>query len=154
MASVRGTVIGLGGVGLGGGLLLGIACAAAGVPHPVPLGALTTLAAMVPFGAPVVFGVVALWLLSPGALAPAFAVLGFGLAVVFVADYIVRPFLIGGATRLPVRWVLLGILGGGGGLGAAGPVHRSGSHGSTDAVVAHMDERRVLGTPNNQTKWM
>jgi len=32
--------------------------------------------------------------------------------VVFVADHFVRPVLIGGATRLPFVWVLLGILGG------------------------------------------
>ena len=112
VASVRGTVIGLVGVGLGEGLLLAIAYAAAGVPHPALLGALTALAAMVPFGAPVVFGAVALWLLAQGALAPAVAVLGFGMAVVFVADHFVRPVLIGGATRLPFLWVLLGILGG------------------------------------------
>ena len=30
----------------------------------------------------------------------------------FVADHFVRPVLIGGATRLPFVWVLLGILGG------------------------------------------
>jgi predicted PurR-regulated permease PerM len=32
--------------------------------------------------------------------------------VTFVADHFVRPVLIGGATRLPFIWVLLGILGG------------------------------------------
>ena len=30
----------------------------------------------------------------------------------FVADHFVRPVLIGGSTRLPFVWVLLGILGG------------------------------------------
>ena len=35
-----------------------------------------------------------------------------GLVVTFVADHFVRPALIGGATRLPFLWVLLGILGG------------------------------------------
>ena len=32
--------------------------------------------------------------------------------MVFVADHFVRPFLIGGAARLPFLLVLLGILGG------------------------------------------
>ena len=32
--------------------------------------------------------------------------------MVFVADHFVRPVLIGGSTRLPFVWVLLGILGG------------------------------------------
>jgi len=35
-----------------------------------------------------------------------------GSIIVFVADHFVRPFLIGGAARLPFLWVLLGILGG------------------------------------------
>ena len=34
------------------------------------------------------------------------------MAVIFVADHAVRPALIGGATKLPFLWVLLGILGG------------------------------------------
>ena len=36
----------------------------------------------------------------------------FGALVVFVADHFARPVLIGGSTRLPFVWVLLGILGG------------------------------------------
>jgi predicted PurR-regulated permease PerM len=34
------------------------------------------------------------------------------MAVTFGADHFVRPVLIGGATKLPFLWVLLGILGG------------------------------------------
>lgn len=112
IASVRGTVDGLVLVGLGEGALLGIAYAVAGVPHPVLLGALTAVAAMVPFGVLLAFGLAALLLLAKGATAAAAAVFGFGLVVTFVADHAVRPALIGGATRLPFLWVLLGILGG------------------------------------------
>jgi len=111
-ASVRGTVDGLVLVGLGEGALLGIAYAVAGVPHPVLLGALTAVAAMVPFGAPLAFGIAAVLLLVKGATVAAGAVFGFGLVVTFAADHAVRPALIGGATRLPFLWVLLGILGG------------------------------------------
>jgi predicted PurR-regulated permease PerM len=42
----------------------------------------------------------------------AIAVVVIGLAVVGIADHFIRPFLIGGATRLPFLWVLIGILGG------------------------------------------
>jgi predicted PurR-regulated permease PerM len=35
-----------------------------------------------------------------------------GLSLVFIADHFVRPVFIGGSTRLPFLWVLLGILGG------------------------------------------
>ncbi|MEA1832875.1 AI-2E family transporter [Methylobacterium durans] len=112
VASVHGTVDGLVLVGLGEGVLLGIVYVLAGVPHPVLLGALTAVAAMIPFGAPLVFGVAAALLLANGAVAPAIAVVAAGLVVTFVADHFVRPALIGGTTRLPFLWVLLGILGG------------------------------------------
>lgn len=112
IASVRGTVNGLVLVGLGEGVILGIAYAFARVPHPVLLGSLTAIAAMIPFGAPLVFGAASLLLLAQGATVAAIAVFVFGLAVVFVADHAIRPVLIGGATRLPFLWVLLGILGG------------------------------------------
>jgi len=78
----------------------------------VTIAVLTGILAVIPFGAPVVFGAAALYLAASGSAAAAVAVLGFGLAVVFVADHFVRPVLIGGAVRLPFLWVLLGILGG------------------------------------------
>ena len=40
------------------------------------------------------------------------ALLALGIVVTFVADHFIRPVIIGGATRLPFLWVLLGILGG------------------------------------------
>ena len=112
VASVHGTVDGLVLVGLGEGVLLGIAYALAGVPHPTLLGALTALAAMIPFGAPLLFGIAALLLLAQGAMVAAIAVFGFGMLVTFIADHFIRPVLIGSATRLPFIWVLFGILGG------------------------------------------
>jgi predicted PurR-regulated permease PerM len=99
-------------VGLAEGLLLGIAYALAGVPHPTLLGAVTALAATIPFAAPLVFGIAALVLAAQGAAMAGAAVFGFGMVVVFVADHVFRPALIGGATRLPFLLVLLGILGG------------------------------------------
>ena len=110
--AVLGTVNGLVLVGLGEGVLLGIAYILAGLPHPVTIAVLTGILAVIPFGAPVVFGAAALYLAAAGSAASAVAVLGFGIAVVFVADHFVRPVLIGGAVRLPFLWVLLGILGG------------------------------------------
>jgi len=112
VASVHGTVNGLVLVGIGEGILLGIAYAIAGVPHPTLFGALTAIAAMIPFGAPVIFGIAALLLLAQGSVIAAAVLFGFGMAVAFVADHAIRPVLIGGATQLPFLWVLLGILGG------------------------------------------
>jgi len=110
--AVLGTVNGLVLVGLGEGVLLGVAYIIAGLPHPVSIAVLTGILAVIPFGAPVVFGAAALYLAAVGSTAAAAAVFGFGVAVVFVADHFVRPVLIGGAVRLPFLWVLLGILGG------------------------------------------
>jgi predicted PurR-regulated permease PerM len=112
IASVHGTVDGLVLVGLGEGLLLGIAYAVAGAPHPPLLGLLTAIAAMIPFGAPLLFGLAALLLLAQGSTLAAIVVFGFGTVVSFVADHFIRPTLIGSTTRLPFIWVLLGILGG------------------------------------------
>jgi predicted PurR-regulated permease PerM len=112
IASIHGTVDGLVLVGLGEGVLLGLVYAIAGVPDPTVFGALTALAAMIPLAAPVVFGAAALLLLAQGSVAWGIAVFSVGMAVTFVADHFVRPVLIGGATRLPFIWVLLGILGG------------------------------------------
>ena len=110
--AVLGTVNGLVLVGLGEGVLLGIAYILAGLPHPVTIAVITGILAVIPFGAPVVFGAAALYLAAAGSTTAAAAVFGFGVAVVFVADHFVRPVLIGGAVRLPFLWVLLGILGG------------------------------------------
>jgi predicted PurR-regulated permease PerM len=112
IASVHGVVDGLVLVGLGEGILLGIAYAITEVPHPTLFGGLTAVAAMIPFGAPLVFGVAALLLVMQGSMAAAITVVAIGTVITFVADHFVRPVLIGGATRLPFLWVLLGILGG------------------------------------------
>jgi predicted PurR-regulated permease PerM len=112
LVAVRATVNGLVLVGFGEGILLGIAYAFCGLPRPVLLGALTGVLATVPFGAPLVFGLGALFLFSQSQSAAAIGLLAFGSFVVFVADHFLRPILIGGAARLPFLWVLLGIFGG------------------------------------------
>jgi predicted PurR-regulated permease PerM len=112
IASVHGTVDGLVLVGLGEGFIMGIAYLITGVPHPTLFGLFTAVAAMVPFGAPVAFGIAALLLLTQGSVVSAVVIGVLGMVVSFAADHFVRPVLIGGATRLPFLWVLLGILGG------------------------------------------
>jgi predicted PurR-regulated permease PerM len=112
IASVHGTVNGLVLVGLGEGVLLGIVYAVAGVPQATVFGLLTAIAAMVPFAGAVMFSIAALVLLAQGSVVGAIAVFAIGAVVTFVADHFIRPVLIGGATRLPFIWVLLGILGG------------------------------------------
>jgi predicted PurR-regulated permease PerM len=59
-----------------------------------------------------VFCVAALYLIAQGNLVGAIVIVASGFVVVFIADHVVRPVLIGGHARLPFLWVLLGILGG------------------------------------------
>jgi predicted PurR-regulated permease PerM len=110
--AVRGTVDGLLLVGIGEAVLLGIAYAICGVPHPAMLGVATGILSAIPFASPLVFIGAAVWLLTRSAIVAAIGLLAFGSFVVFVADHFVRPALIGGTVRLPFVWVLLGILGG------------------------------------------
>ena len=112
IASIHGTVDGLVLVGLGIGAILGIGYAVAGAPHPALLGAATAVAAVIPMGAPVVLAIASLLVLAAGHTVAAAVLFGLGMTLVFIADHTIRPILIGGATRLPFIWVLLGILGG------------------------------------------
>ena len=110
--SVRGTIDGLVLVGLGEGAVMTLVYLVAGVPHPLLLGALTAVGAMIPFGAAALLVVASALLIGVGSIGWAVAVFAIGMGVVAVADHFVRPVLIGGATRLPFLLVLIGILGG------------------------------------------
>ena len=112
IASIHGTVNGLVLVGLGEGVLLGIVYVFAGVPHAILFGAFTAVAAMVPFAAAIAFGLAAVFVLAAGKVVPAIIIVVAGFLTTFAADHFVRPSLIGGTTKLPFIWVLLGILGG------------------------------------------
>ena len=112
VASVHGTVNGLILVGIGEGVVLGVVYFFTHVPHPILFGALTAVAAMIPFAAAIAFLLAALLALSAGGAVPAIIIVVAGFVVTFTADHFVRPSLIGGSTKLPFLWVLLGILGG------------------------------------------
>jgi len=112
IAAVHGTVNGLVLVGLAEGILLGTVYFAVGLPYPASVGAVTGVAAVIPFAAPVVYSLAGLYLLAVGNRLGAITIFVFGSVLVFAADHFVRPVLIGGHARLPFLWVLLGILGG------------------------------------------
>ena len=112
VASVHGTVDGLVLVGIGEGVILGGAYAVCGAPHPTLFGVLTAVAAMIPFCALIAVGLASLLGVANGSAALGIGLFVFGMLVIFISDHFVRPVLIGGATKLPFLWVLLGILGG------------------------------------------
>lgn len=107
-STVNGTIV----VGLGVGLLMGIAYFLVGFPAPTLTGFLTSIAAMIPFVVPIIFLIVALILWSAGSLVGAVVIIIWGTLVMFVADHFIKPVLIGGAIQLPFLAVLFGILGG------------------------------------------
>jgi predicted PurR-regulated permease PerM len=112
VSSIHGTVDGLVFVGIGEGLLLTIAYYVAGVPQAAWLGVATAIGAIIPFGAFVMFSIASLLLIHKGSLIAATVIFLFGLVVLTIADHLIRPIVIGNATRLPFLLVLLGILGG------------------------------------------
>ncbi|MDI2090412.1 AI-2E family transporter [Commensalibacter oyaizuii] len=112
ISSIHGTVAGLVLVGLGQGVILGIAYYALGIPHSALFGIITAVAAMIPFCPLIAIAIVAITALVKVSSIVAITVLIVGSVVVFIADHFIRPALIGGSTKLPFIWVLIGILGG------------------------------------------
>lgn len=89
--SIRGTINGLVFVGLGEGAVMGVVYWLAGAPHPILLGSVTAIAAMIPFGAILVFAVAAFLLLVQGAAIAAAVVMVIGVTLVGVADHFIAP---------------------------------------------------------------
>ena len=65
-----------------------------------------------PFAAPLVIGIAALTLFIQSSPIAATGLVIFGALVILAADHMLSPLLIGGAARLPLVWILLGIFGG------------------------------------------
>jgi predicted PurR-regulated permease PerM len=94
------------------GVVAGIGYWIFGLQAPVLLGAMTVLIALIPFGAPVVWGSLATWMLVTGDLWNGVGLLLWGLLLVSWMDNIVRPLVISNATRMPFLLVVFGVLGG------------------------------------------
>ncbi|QDH14640.1 AI-2E family transporter [Oecophyllibacter saccharovorans] len=110
--SIHGTLSGLVLVGLGEGAIMGVAYMFAGASQPLIFALGTAVCAMVPFLGWVAVTSVSLLILVKGNMVGALVVWLLGAVLLFVADHFVRPVLIGGTTKVPFMWVLLGILGG------------------------------------------
>lgn len=94
------------------GAVAGIGYWIFGIKAPVLLGAVTVLIALIPFGAPLVWGSLSIWLLVTGHILPGVGLLLWGLLLVSWVDNIVRPLVISNATRMPFLLVVFGVLGG------------------------------------------
>lgn len=94
------------------GLLAGLGYWAAGVSAPAFWGAVTALVALIPFGAPLVWGSIGVWLLLQGEVGAGIGLLLWGALVVSWIDNLVRPLVISGVAKIPFLLVLFGVLGG------------------------------------------
>lgn len=83
-----------------------------GVQAPVLMGAVTVMIALIPFGAPMVWGSLATWMLVKGEIWNGVGLIFWGLVLVSWVDNIVRPLVISNATRMPFLLVVFGVLGG------------------------------------------
>ena len=110
--TTRAVVYGLLVAALAQGVLAGLGYWAAGVRAPAFWGAVTVLVALIPFGAPVVWVSLGVWLLLQGEVGAGIGLLVWGALVVSWIDNLVRPLIISGVAKIPFLLVLFGVLGG------------------------------------------
>lgn len=94
------------------GVVAGIGYWIFGVQAPALLGAVTVLVALIPFGAPMVWASLSVWMLVTGNVLAGVGLLLWGVLLVSWMDNIVRPLVISNATRMPFLLVVFGVLGG------------------------------------------
>lgn len=110
--TTRAVVYGVGLTAVAQAILAGLSYAVAGVPNPMVLTIVTFLLALIPFGTPVAYGSVALWLFSQGQTMEAIGVFAWGVCIVSTSDNVIRPLVISGATQIPFLLIMFGVLGG------------------------------------------
>lgn len=110
--TLKAVIYGLVLTALGQGLMAAIGFWLVGLEAPVLLGLLTALVALVPFGAPLVWGVASLWVILLGKLWLGIGLFAWGLLVMAVVDNFIRPLVISQASRIHFLIVLYGVLGG------------------------------------------
>lgn len=108
----RAVVWGLVATALAQGFVAGLGYWWAGLRAPMLLGMATAVIAMIPFGAPIAWGSIGIWLLLSGDAVGGIGLLVWGALVVSSVDNLVRPLVISNATRIPFLPVMFGVLGG------------------------------------------
>jgi predicted PurR-regulated permease PerM len=147
-ATVKGNIV----VALVQGTLGGMAFWVLGISGPLLWGALMALLSLLPaVGAAMVWGPVALYLLSTGSIWPALGLTAWGVLVIGLVDNILRPILVGKETRLPDYLVLIATLGGLAAFGlngfVIGPVIAAVFLATWDIFAEARREQGALGEP-------
>ncbi|HEX5380707.1 AI-2E family transporter [Acinetobacter tibetensis] len=110
--TTRAVVYGVGLTAVAQSFLAGLSYLVAGVPNPMVLTIITFLLALIPFGPPLAYTSVALWLFAQGQTIEAIGVMAWGVCIVSTADNVIRPLVISGATQIPFLLIMFGVLGG------------------------------------------
>lgn len=110
--TTRAVVYGVGLTAVAQAILAGVSYYFADVPNPMLLTIVTFLMALIPFGPPLAYGSVSLWLFSQGHTVEAIGVMVWGTCIVSTADNVIRPLVISGATQIPFLLIMFGVLGG------------------------------------------
>ena len=110
--TVRGVVYGFLGTAMVQGMLAAIGFAIVQAPGALLLGLLTFFLALVPFGPPLVWIPVTIWLAMQGSIGLAIFMALWGLIAISGIDHVLRPYLISREAQLPFVLVFLGALGG------------------------------------------
>jgi predicted PurR-regulated permease PerM len=111
-ATVKAVVYGIVLTAIAQGTLAGFGYWAVGIKAPILLSAVTIFFALIPFGAPLVWGSASLWLFLHGEYWSAISLVLWGGLVVSWIDNVIRPLVISGVTRIPFLLVMFGVLGG------------------------------------------
>lgn len=110
--SAQAVMGGIVGVGIGEGLLIGLAFAVGQVPLWSIWMVATIILSPVPFGSALVLLGAAGWLLLNGTWVAALAITVWGFAVIMAADMLLRPMVSSGSSNTSFLLMLLSILGG------------------------------------------
>ena len=110
--TIKGVVYGIIGAAFAQGALIGLGLWVAGVPAPFFLGILACFISILPAGAMLVWLPAALWLLYGGETGWGVFMLLWGALVVGSVDNVLKPYLIGRGSALPLLLVFLGVFGG------------------------------------------
>jgi predicted PurR-regulated permease PerM len=110
--TVIGVVYGILGTALVLGALSTIGFWIAHIPGAPFLGLVTFLLGIIPGGPPFLLIPVTIWLFMEGHVAAAIFMAVWSLAIVFLLDMVIRPYLISKGSKMPLLLVLLGVFGG------------------------------------------
>lgn len=119
-STVKAVLLSLVATAIAQGVLAGIGYAIFDVRAPVFAAAVTTVAALIPFAVPLVWGGIVVWMFASGDVSHAVGLLVWCALLVSWVDNVVRPLVMSSAMGINFLLVTFGVLGGLGAFGLVG----------------------------------